>query len=137
MPGAGVDGNRVFGRGAVDAKGPLAAAAVAAIRARDAGRASGARIEIIGAVGEEGPSHGARHLVQGSSPDALIIGEPGGSDSVVLGYKGSMRATFTFELPSGHTAGAIRPCRTLPLTRGSVSKTCAHHSAWAMAVSTV
>jgi [amino group carrier protein]-lysine/ornithine hydrolase len=100
-----VEDDCVFGRGAVDAKGPLAAAAVAAIRSRENGGPSGTIIEIIGAVGEEGPSHGARHLLRGSSPDGLIIGEPGGSDSIVLGYKGSMRASFAFSLPSGHTAG--------------------------------
>lgn len=91
---------RVYGRGAVDAKGPLAAAVVAAGRAR-----APARLRVIGAVGEEGPSHGARHLLKTCPPEALIIGEPGGSDSVVLGYKGSMRAEISFVQPSAHSAG--------------------------------
>jgi len=95
-----VKDGRIFGRGAVDAKGPLAAAMVAAIRCRDV-----PGIEVVGAVGEEGPSHGARHLAAEPAPAGLIIGEPGGSDAIVLGYKGSMRATVSFSLPAGHSAG--------------------------------
>jgi LysW-gamma-L-lysine carboxypeptidase len=96
-----VEGGSIFGRGAVDAKGPLAAAIVAASR-----NGGGHNLTIVGAVGEEGPSYGARHLATGPSPDALIIGEPGQADSIVLGYKGSMRAHITFTQPSAHSAGA-------------------------------
>ena len=94
------EGDRLYGRGAVDAKGPLAAAVVACSRSGNV-----SALTIVGAVGEEGSSHGARHLLNTDPPDAVIIGEPGGSDSIVLGYKGSMRATLSFSQPSAHTAG--------------------------------
>jgi LysW-gamma-L-lysine carboxypeptidase len=94
----------LFGRGAVDAKGPLATAIVAAIRA-SAERDVDLRITVVGAVQEEGPSVGARHLASGPAPEFLIIAEPSGWDSVVLGYKGSLRFTVTVSQPSAHTAG--------------------------------
>jgi LysW-gamma-L-lysine carboxypeptidase len=92
---------RLYGRGAVDAKGPLAAAVVAAGRAR----LTSAHLVIAGAVQEEGPSVGARYLRDRYQPQALIIGEPSGWDALVLGYKGSMRAELLFEQPVGHSAG--------------------------------
>jgi LysW-gamma-L-lysine carboxypeptidase len=94
----------LYGRGSVDAKGPLVAGLVAAARA--SGRA-GVRATVIGAVQEEGPSVGARHLTARPAPDYLIIAEPSGWDSVVLGYKGSQRFTVTVVQPSGHTAGPL------------------------------
>jgi LysW-gamma-L-lysine carboxypeptidase len=92
----------LYGRGAVDAKGPLATAVVAAARAS---ARTGARVTVIGAVQEEGPSSGARHLTACSSPDFLVIAEPSGWDAVVLGYKGSQRFTIELSQPWGHTAG--------------------------------
>lgn len=86
------DGDRLYGRGAVDAKGPLACFTAAAARA---GRQPGRRLTVIGAVGEEGDSRGAKFLVGRHRPQALIIGEPSGWDRVTLGYKGS--AWFNFE----------------------------------------
>ncbi len=41
------------------------------------------------------------------SPDGLVIGEPGGWDSIVLGYKGSMRAEIRLQQAVGHSAGAV------------------------------
>jgi LysW-gamma-L-lysine carboxypeptidase len=93
-------GGSLYGRGAVDAKGPLAAAVAASARTR-----TRLRVTVIGAVQEEGPSLGARHLLSRPAPDFLIIAEPSGWDSVVLGYKGSQRFTARIARPSGHTAG--------------------------------
>lgn len=90
----------LYGRGAVDAKGPLATGLVAAARAR-----ADLHITVIGAVQEEGPSAGARHLTARAAPDYLIIAEPSGWESVVLGYKGSQRFTIRIARPSSHTAG--------------------------------
>jgi LysW-gamma-L-lysine carboxypeptidase len=89
---------RLYGRGAVDAKGPLAAAIVAAARAGKAG------VRVVGCVQEEGPSLGARHLAHRPPPEYLIIAEPSNWDAVVLGYKGSQRFTVRIEQPSSHTS---------------------------------
>ncbi len=96
------EGDRLFGRGAVDAKGPLAAAITAVAR-----QAAGAayRFTVIGAVEEEGSSRGARHLKARRAPDQLIILEPSGWDAVTLGYKGSLRVRYRLSMPMGHGAG--------------------------------
>jgi LysW-gamma-L-lysine carboxypeptidase len=104
---------KLYGRGTVDAKGPLAAGLVAAVRAaawnRLAGRAR-LRVTVIGAVQEEGPSVGAHHLADNRpAPDFLIIAEPSGWDALVMGYKGSQRFTVEWTQPSAHTAGERIP----------------------------
>jgi len=98
----GIDGDELSGRGAVDAKGPLATMIWAAVRA--AGQTAG-RIVVAGAVGEEGISPGARHLLSGDKPDAVVIGEPSGARTVVLGYKGIMRISLEVTRKPMHTSG--------------------------------
>ncbi len=93
----------LHGRGAVDAKGPLAAMLVASSRVELPG---GVRLTVAGAVGEEAPgSIGARHLVEQWRPDACIIGEPSSVEGVTLGYKGRLLATATATCPNTHSAG--------------------------------
>jgi [amino group carrier protein]-lysine/ornithine hydrolase len=96
------DGDRLYGRGAVDAKGPLAAAITAVARQP---ASSACRFTVIGAVEEEGSSRGARHLRDRRPPDQLIILEPSGWDAVTLGYKGSLRMRYRLSQPMGHGAG--------------------------------
>ena len=96
------EGNRLVGRGAVDAKGPLAAA-ITAVTRQPAG--ANCRFTIIGAVEEEGSSRGARHLVNRKPPDQLVILEPSGWDAVTLGYKGSLKLRYRLSQPMGHGAG--------------------------------
>jgi LysW-gamma-L-lysine carboxypeptidase len=96
------EGQRLFGRGSVDAKGPLAAA-ITAVARQPAGAAC--RFTIIGAVEEEGSSRGARHLVNRKPPDQLVILEPSGWDAVTLGYKGSLKLRYRLSQPMGHGAG--------------------------------
>lgn len=88
------DGDALYGRGTVDAKGPLAAFAAAA--ANVAGQAKGRRLVVIGAVGEEGDSRGAQFVRDQYRPALTIIGEPSGWERVTLGYKGS--AWFAFDV---------------------------------------
>ncbi|HXN91130.1 MAG TPA: M20/M25/M40 family metallo-hydrolase, partial [Candidatus Sulfotelmatobacter sp.] len=96
------EGQRLFGRGAVDAKGPLAAA-ITAVARQPAGATC--RFTIIGAIEEEGSSRGARHLVNRRPPDQLVILEPSGWDAVTLGYKGSLKVRYRLSQPMGHGAG--------------------------------
>lgn len=96
-----VDGETLYGRGAVDAKGPLATFICAATRAATASL----RVTVIGAVGEEADSVGAHFVAPRYRPDFCVIGEPGGWESAVLGYKGSMSSSITLERPGGHSAG--------------------------------
>jgi LysW-gamma-L-lysine carboxypeptidase len=93
--------NHLYGRGAVDAKGPLAAFVEAAART---GAHPGWQIVVIAAVDEERDSSGARYAVDQYRPDFAIIGEPSGWERVTLGYKGSAWATVTLHRPTRHTA---------------------------------
>src|SRR5215217_3222758 len=93
----------LHGRGAVDAKGPLAtfvaAAAAAAARAQ-------ATLVVVGAVGEESiGSPGANAVARWPAPDYCIIGEPSGWDAVCLGYRGTLSFTYHLREAGRHSAG--------------------------------
>ncbi|MDP1545520.1 MAG: [LysW]-lysine hydrolase [Anaerolineales bacterium] len=94
------EGN-LYGRGAVDAKGPLASFvdAVAKVGARD-----GWQFVVIGAVEEERNSEGARFVATQYTPDFAIIGEPNQWDRMALGYKGSAWANVTIKRGQAHSA---------------------------------
>ncbi len=95
-------GDALHGRGAVDAKGPLAAFVCAAARA---GARPGWKLTVVGAVGEEGTSPGARYVREHyAAPRMVIIGEPSGWDHVTLGYKGSLWLDYRLEQKVAHTA---------------------------------
>jgi LysW-gamma-L-lysine carboxypeptidase len=94
---------QLHGRGAVDAKGPLAAFAAAAA---GLGPQTGLRIVVVGAVEEEAASsRGARRIAADRRPDMCIIGEPTGGERVALGYKGRLLADLSVRQPLSHRAG--------------------------------
>jgi [amino group carrier protein]-lysine/ornithine hydrolase len=96
-----VDIGVLYGRGSVDAKGPLACFvdAVAKVGVKDDWQ-----FIVIGAVEEERNSEGARYIVDKYKPDFAIIGEPNQWDRVALGYKGSAWANVTIKRGQAHTA---------------------------------
>lgn len=96
-----IQGGLLYGRGAVDAKGPLATFILAAARV---GPAPDWRIVVVGAVEEESSSRGARHLLGHFSPQAIIIGEPSGWEHITLGYKGRLRLLYRLTAPLRHSA---------------------------------
>lgn len=91
----------LYGRGSVDAKGPLACFvdAVAQVGAIDEWQ-----FVVIGAVDEERDSQGARFVATQYKPDFAIIGEPNHWDRIALGYKGSAWANLTIRRGQAHTA---------------------------------
>ncbi len=99
----------LYGRGSVDAKGPLVAFVLAAARAAEGG--CRAQITVVGAVGEEAYSQGAHHLARTMpAPSCVIIGEPGGWEGVTIGYKGVLSLKWDLSLPAMHSAaGAATP----------------------------
>jgi LysW-gamma-L-lysine carboxypeptidase len=96
-----VEGDRLYGRGSVDAKGPLAAFvdAVAAVQPPD-----GWQLVVVGACDEERDSVGARYAASQYAPQYAIIGEPSQWQRVTLGYKGSAWAGLTLRRALAHTA---------------------------------
>lgn len=97
----------LYGRGSVDAKGPLAAFVLAAARVAPALRS--AKVVVIGTVGEEADGRGARHLAQTlAAPYGAMIGEPSDWQGVTLGYKGMSSLEYKIRRPRAHGA-AIEP----------------------------
>lgn len=93
----------LWGRGSVDAKGPLCAFAIAAASATIP---EDTRLIVIDAVGEETPSSpGATHVRDRYEPHACLIGEPSGWERFAIGYKGRLLAHATFTQDAGHSAG--------------------------------
>jgi len=103
------EGDLLYGRGTVDAKGPLAAFVCAAAQAKPR---PDLRIVVVGAVEEEAAtSKGARALLQrmgarnsDPAPAAVVIGEPSGWNRITVGYKGRLLLDYRLQRELGHTA---------------------------------
>lgn len=96
-------GRRLYGRGAVDAKGPLCAFAAAVQRAK---LPADLQAVVIGAVEEEAAtSRGARYAATQYQPDYCVIGEPSAWDRITMGYKGRLLLDWTWRGGLSHSAG--------------------------------
>jgi LysW-gamma-L-lysine carboxypeptidase len=100
------EGDLLYGRGSVDAKGALCVFAAAAAQVATP---AGWRVTVVGAVEEEAASsRGARQILarrQYRPPAFCIIGEPSQWDRVALGYKGRLLLHLNARLPLAHSAG--------------------------------
>lgn len=100
------EGDLLYGRGSVDAKGPLCTFASTAARV---GAREGWKIIVVGAVEEEcSTSKGAHFAKTQYAPAFAIVGEPSGWDRVTLGYKGSLWLQYALTRDNGHSAGQLR-----------------------------
>jgi len=95
------DNVSLYGRGSVDAKGPLACFVDAVAKV---GVKEHRQFVVIGAVEEERDSEGARFVAERYQPDFAIIGEPNQWNRVAIGYKGSAWANITVKRGQVHTA---------------------------------
>jgi LysW-gamma-L-lysine carboxypeptidase len=96
-----LDGQALYGRGTVDAKGPLA---VFVDAVAELGAVPGWQWVVIGATDEEGDSRGARFVLDGYQPEFVIVGEPSRWDRVTVAYKGSAWSRVTVRRPMAHSA---------------------------------
>ena len=101
-----IEEGKLFGRGAVDAKGPLACFISAASRLRNQVDHLNKKIILIAAVEEEAAtSRGAHEALRTiPSPNFCLIGEPSSWDAITLGYKGRLLLDYELEIPMKHTA---------------------------------
>ncbi len=98
-----VENNKLYGRGAVDAKASLAAMIIASSTLANLGLSN--KIIVAGVVDEEGSSKGIKHLIKEETfYDYAIFGEPSGVEKITIGYKGSLRLKITCETKTGHSA---------------------------------
>jgi len=95
-------GDYLKGRGAVDAKGSLLAMIDALYESRNP------CIKVLGLVGEERDSRGAKFLVSsGARLENVVIGEPSGN-SVCIGYRGRVLLEISCRGENRHVAATAR-----------------------------
>ena len=101
-----IKGGKLYGRGSVDAKGPMACFIAAAARLKNEINRLDKKIIVVGAVEEEAAtSRGAQQVVKDfQAPDFCVIGEPSSWTAITLGYKGRLLLDYELEIPLRHTA---------------------------------
>ena len=96
------DGERVYGRGAVDAKGPLLSYILAGAIAME--KVDDLKIYVAGLVREEVDGLGARHLIEnGFRADHILIGEPTNL-GIAIAYRGSVSCRASVKARGGHSS---------------------------------
>ncbi|HKZ87682.1 MAG TPA: M20/M25/M40 family metallo-hydrolase [Candidatus Bathyarchaeia archaeon] len=99
-----VEEGKIYARGAVDAKGPLAAMVVAAAEVAKEPAFHG-KVLIAAVIEEEATSRGVRHLItQGINASYAIFGEPSGVGNVTIGYKGQIQLKVICKTQTGHSS---------------------------------
>jgi acetylornithine deacetylase/succinyl-diaminopimelate desuccinylase len=104
--GAEIRDGRVYGRGAVDMKGALAAMAATLVALKNLKLLEKGRVTLAAVIDEEMESLGAEALIQsGITADGAIIGEPTGNQ-IAIGHKGLewLEIEFTGKATHGGTA---------------------------------
>lgn len=99
-----VDG-KIYGRGAVDDKGPLAALLAATLALHKSGLPVNGKLIVCAVMDEENSSKGSRALMQHLRGDMGIVGEPT-SGNICIAHKGSLRPMMRVD---GHCAHTSRP----------------------------
>jgi LysW-gamma-L-lysine carboxypeptidase len=99
-----IEEGKIYARGAVDAKGPLAAMIMAAVEAVKEPGFKG-KILVASVVEEEATSRGVKHLItQGIKADYAIFGEPSGVENITVGYKGQIQLKISTKTETGHAS---------------------------------
>ena len=99
-----IEEGKIYARGAVDAKGPLAAMIMSAIAAVEEPSFKG-KILVASVVEEEATSRGVKHLItQGIKADYAIFGEPSGVENITVGYKGQIQLKIVCKTETGHAS---------------------------------
>ena len=99
-----VEEGKIFARGAVDAKGPLAAMVMAAAEVAKEPEFNG-KVLLPSVVEEEATSRGVRHMItQGIQADYAIFGEPSGVENITIGYKGQIQLRVVCKTQTGHSS---------------------------------
>src|ERR671913_328150 len=117
--GAEKDGERIYGRGACDTKGNLAAAVVAVRAVRDSGASFAGRLILCHPVDEEGMMAGIKTFIERGHAigvDAAVICEPE-ENQLCITQKGALRVEVTLRGTMAH--GAMPQSGVNPVTRAA------------------
>ena len=93
----------LHGRGAVDAKGPLCAAASAMV----AQKGMSDEICLVAALDEEGDSNCARRLVENKDPIPTVILEPSDTRGITIQYNGRLLLDLEFRAEISHSGSKV------------------------------
>jgi succinyl-diaminopimelate desuccinylase len=113
------DGGRIYGRGACDTKGNLAAAVVAVRAVRDSGVSFPGRLILCHPVDEEGMMSGIKAFIEqghAEEVDAAVICEPE-ENQLCIRQKGALRVEVTLRGTMAH--GAMPQSGVNPVTRAA------------------
>ena len=101
-----VEEGKIYARGAVDAKGPLAAMVIAAADlGHDPAFRGKGKILVASVVEEEATSRGVKNIItQGIKADYALFGEPSGVENITVGYKGQIQLKIVFKTETGHAS---------------------------------
>lgn len=102
-----VSGGRLWGRGATDTKGALAAQVYAGGLLCRAGLTPAGDVYVAAMVGEEAGGFGMQHLLSWLRPDLAVIGEPSGN-ALRRGHRGRFELVLTWRGRSGHASAPER-----------------------------
>ncbi len=91
------------GRGAVDAKSSLISLLYGAVIAKERGFQG--TLNVVAAVGEEGPGKGIVEIASShEKTDFAILGEPSGTTSITVGYRGRLLLDATYNSETYHSS---------------------------------
>lgn len=106
------DGERIWGRGAADAKASMAALIMAASTSTRS--LIDGRVVVVGVVDEERQNTGVRGLIaSGFKADYAIFGEPSGIGNITIGYKGHILLKLVCKTPSVHASAPSIGCNSI------------------------
>jgi len=95
---------KIYARGAVDAKGPLASMVMGAAQAAKDPNFKG-RILFASVIEEEATSRGIKEIIkEGIKADYAIFGEPSGVSNITIGYKGQIQLKIFCKTQTGHAS---------------------------------
>lgn len=98
-----IENDIVYGRGAVDAKGPLIAMLLSTYLLNE----KGYKVQFAGLADEEAKSKGARELVSsGKKYDYIIVGEPTNTFDIVTEYRGVLHLDIRCKGVSEHSSSS-------------------------------
>ena len=99
-----VVGDRIYGRGAADAKSPMCAM-ISAVSGTPI--PEGMKVTMACVTSEEGDSLGVETLIDaGGDYDYAVFGEPAGAARVTVGYRGRTAARITVRTHGGHASSS-------------------------------
>ncbi len=99
-----LEGQRVYGRGAADAKSPMCAMLMAA---SSLPKGTPMKVTMACVTREEGDSLGVETLIDaGGDYDYAVFGEPAGAGRVTVGYRGRTAARITVGTQGGHASSS-------------------------------